>query len=169
MASTLPCMPRADFTSLPDDARVWVFAADRPLDPSGQHRLLDAVDGFLDSWNAHGAPLQCAREWRDGRFLAVGVDQRAAGASGCSIDGLFRVLQSLGPSLGASLLPTGKVFWRDGAGVVQCGERASFRAHAAAGEVTIATPVFDTTVTSAQAWRDAFEVVAEASWHRTLL
>ena len=47
----------------------------------------DGVDAFLDQWNAHGSALTCAREWRDDRFLAIGVDQSTAGASGCSASG----------------------------------------------------------------------------------
>jgi hypothetical protein len=88
-------MPRVSFEELPDDARVWVFGAASEVTPPASERLLDAVDDFLAHWNAHGSPLVCAREWRDDHFLAIGVDQSTAGASGCSIDGLFRTLQRL--------------------------------------------------------------------------
>ena len=80
-------MPRVVFESLPDDARVWVFGAANALDDRARERLLSAVDEYLDQWHAHGAALVCARDWRDDRFLAIGVDQSTAGASGCSIDG----------------------------------------------------------------------------------
>lgn len=162
-------MPRTTFDQLPDDARVWVFAADARLSPAAATRLMAEVDVFLDGWQAHGAPLLCAQDMRDARFLAIGVDQRSAGASGCSTDGLFRVLQRLGPELGASLLPSGRIYWRDTSGDVQSGERAVFAALAAAGEVTTATHVFDTTVLTAAGWRYRFEVEAEMSWHRVLM
>jgi hypothetical protein len=86
-------MPHVDINALPDDARVWVFAADRPVTGPAAERLLSAVDGFLDDWAAHGQPLTCGRDWREDRFLAIAVDQRDAHASGCSVDGLFRVLR----------------------------------------------------------------------------
>lgn len=159
-------MPRTDFPALPDDARLWVFAADAPLTDSAAAVLLAEVDRFLDGWQAHGAPLTCARDWRDGRFLAVAVDQRSAGASGCSIDGLFRALQQIGPSLGASLLPSGRLFWRDDTGSVASGERAAFIAAVTAGAVTARTPVFDTTILTAGEWRTTFERPAAESWHR---
>ena len=93
-------MPLVPFASLPDDARVWVFAAMAPLDEVDEPRLLAAVDGYLLTWKAHGAALTCAREFREEYFLAVGVDESASGASGCSVDGLFRVLKGIEDGIG---------------------------------------------------------------------
>jgi len=76
-------MPIVPFDSLPDDARIWVFGADRPLDAAAATRLLALVDGYLAQWAAHGTPLTSGRDWRDQRFLTIAVDQRATGASGC--------------------------------------------------------------------------------------
>jgi hypothetical protein len=158
-------MPAVPFATLPDDARVWVFAAADPVTGPAEAALLAAVDQFLAGWAAHGVPLRCAREWRDARFLAVGVDQSVEGASGCSIDGLFRGLRALEPTLGTSLLGGGRVYWRDADGAVQGGDRPRLRALADAGAVGTSTPVFDTTVTTAAAWRARFERPLAESWH----
>jgi hypothetical protein len=162
-------MPAVSFDSLPADARVWVFASDKPLDDASSHALLAEVDAFLAQWNAHGHALRCAREWRDSRFLAIGVDQSTAGASGCSIDGMFRTLQRLQPALGASLLPAGRVYWRDASGTIETAARARFAALGAEGRVTPETRVFDTTVETAGAWRTAFERPASETWHHSLV
>lgn len=160
-------MPRIDFSSLPDRARVWVFAADRPVaDPSP---VLAAVDTHLAQWAAHGVPLVCARDWRDGRFLAVAVDEAATGASGCSIDGLFRTLSRAQSQVGADLLASGRVAWRDAAGAVQVSPRNEFEALAARGDVTGDTPVFETLVETVGDWRTGFEKRAAESWVRSLL
>jgi len=162
-------MPMVPFDALPDEARAWVFGASDPLDEAGSARLLRAVDDTLSQWSAHGVPLTCARDWRDGRFLAIGVDQRDAGASGCSIDALFRVLQGLERALGTALVAGGRVFYRDPAGTVQCVDRAGYAARARRGEVGGATPVFDTTVTTVGDYRARFERPAAASWHAQLV
>ena len=161
-------MPRIAFDTLPDDARVWVFALSSPLAPDGVGILLRAVDEYLDEWRAHGEPLRCARDWRDSRFLAIGVDQSTAGASGCSIDDLFRVVQRLQSSLGATLVGGGRVFYRDAGGVVQSTDRRDFARIAAEGDVHDDTMVFDTSVTTAAAFRAKFEVPLKDSWHRDL-
>jgi hypothetical protein len=162
-------MPIVPFDSLPADARVWVFAADARLTPAAETALLDEVDAFLTQWNAHGTPLSCARAWRDHRFLAIGVDQAAAGASGCSIDGMFRVLQRAQPNLGANLLPGPRVYWRDAGGAIVTGARREFTEHARTGDVSGATVVFDTAAATADDWRRNFERPAAASWHADLL
>ena len=162
-------MPRSSFDALPDDARVWIFGSDKPVTGERATQLLDAVDGFLDRWQAHGSPLTCARDWRDDRFLVIGVDERGAGASGCSIDGLFRVLGALEAEIGATLRGSGRVFWRGASGDVTSASRPDFRSAAARGEITNDTPVFDTTVTTAADYRRRFERKAADSWHGQLV
>src|SRR5687768_9174330 len=112
-------MPVVDFSALPSNARVWVFASDKPLTGADADALLTEVDRFLAQWQAHGAPLRSACDWRDDRFLAIGVDPTAEQASGCSIDGLFRGLRELERSLGTQLVGGGRVFYRDAGGRAQ--------------------------------------------------
>ncbi len=162
-------MPLIPFSALPDDARLWVFAAAAPLDDVDAQKLLAAVDGHLLQWKAHGHPLTAARDWRDERFLAVAVDQRTEGASGCSIDGLFRTLQGLERAIGTSLVGGGLVFFRDSLGIVHALSRDDFALLARAGNASESTPVFDTTVITAGDYRTRFERPAGDSWHRTLL
>ena len=162
-------MPQVPFDSLPSDARVWVFGAANELTQPALERLLDAVDAFLGQWNAHGSPLTCAREWRDGRFLAIGVDESAAGASGCSIDGLFRTLTRLEPELGTSLLGGGRVYYRDLEGRVNAATRKTFSELGREGRIGPETPTFDTSVTTASAWREQFERPVRESWHAQLI
>lgn len=161
-------MPLIPFDALPDDARVWVFASDRALDDDESRRLLVAVDAFLATWRAHGAPLTSARLLRDRYFLVIGVDQRETGASGCSIDGLYRVLRDLEPALGATLLESDRVYYRDAAGTVQSATRGEVSALAAAGEISPGTRVYDTMVGTAGELRGRFERAASESWHARL-
>src|ERR1700741_2302638 len=140
-------MPATTFDRMPDDARLWVFATPRPLAPDEADALLARVDGFLERWAAHGAPVLGARELRDARFLLVAADERATGVSGCSIDSLFHALAEVEQALGADLRrPASLVFWRGADGEVKSAERAAFRRLAQAGEVGDDTVVFDNTV-----------------------
>src|SRR5688572_5290964 len=162
-------MPIVPFHLLPVDARLWVFAASDRIAGAHSAGLLAAVDDWLSEWKAHGEPLTCARDWRDDRFLAVGVDQSTAGASGCSIDALFRVLRDVQDSLGTTLIGGGRVFYLDRRGELRTSSRSEFAASAAAGDVDAQTIVYDTSVTSVAAYRAGFECRAGDSWHRELL
>jgi hypothetical protein len=162
-------MPLVEFATLPDDARVWIFGAAAPVDDVDEKRLLAAADAYLLQWKAHGHPLTSAREWRDERFLVIGVDQRTEGASGCSIDGLFRTLQGLERAIGTSLVGGGLVYFRDAQGLRHAISRAEFEKLAATGAVTAGTTVYDTTVTTAGDYRSRFERSAGEGWHAALL
>lgn len=161
-------MARIPFTQLPDDARVWVFGVSDSLDADRSAALLQQVDAYLDGWQAHGHPLTCGRDWREGRFLVIGVDERSAGASGCSIDALFRVLQQLQPSIGATIVGGGNVFYRDAGGAIQCTTRPEFARLRSAGIIADSTPVYDTSVSSNADYRSGFEVRVDQSWHQAL-
>jgi hypothetical protein len=162
-------MPRVSFDDLPDSARVWVFASDRPVAGAAADQLLAEVDRFLDQWRAHGAPLTCARRWTDEHFLTIAVDQSGAAASGCSIDGLFRSLKALEPAIGASLVGGGRVHFRDATGAVRTVSRDEFTELGERGAVTPSTVVFDPTVSTLGDWSDHFETEASRSWHGALL
>ncbi len=161
-------MPIVPFDALPDSARVWVFASDSPLAGAAADTLLAAVDQFLAGWKAHGVPLRGARDWRDDRFLAIGVDVTAENASGCSIDGLFRELQQLEHVIGSRLVGGGRLFYRAADDIVTV-SREEFAARANRGDIDASTPVFDTTLTDAARWRAKFEVPAGAAWTASLL
>ncbi len=162
-------MPVVAFETLPDSSRVWIFGADQPLADEGTKQLLDEVDRYLADWKAHGAPLTVARQWRDGRFLVVAVDQGTEGATGCSIDGLFRLIQGVEKKLGTNLVGGGRVFYRDDRAAVQAVPRAAIEGLVASGAITKDTVVFDTTHTDLGTFRTSFERRAKDSWVKELL
>ena len=157
-------MPVVPFETLPDAARVWIFGSDRPLTEAGTTALLKGVDEHLTGWKAHGEPLTVGSQLRDGRFLVVAVDQSTAGATGCSIDGLFRVLQGLEATVGANLVGGGRVFYRGAESVVQATTRDQLASLVTSGAITKDTVVFDTSITDLGKFRSAFEKRAKESW-----
>lgn len=158
-------MPHVDFATLPDTASAWVFAASRELQPAERDELLTGVDRFLDGWAAHGVPLTCARDWRYDRFLVVGVDETAAGVSGCSIDALTHLLQEVERRFSVTMLDHGPVLYRSDDAI--CREsRDAFGARVDAGHVDLDTIVFDNTITTVAALRAGeWETAARSTWH----
>jgi hypothetical protein len=158
-------MPLVHFDALPADARLWIFAAERPLAPHERDRLLAAVDEFLEGWRAHGHPLTVARDWRYDQFLLVGVDEGPAGASGCSIDAMVHRLEALERTLAVQLLDHGPVLFRENGRVARL-PRPDFATLARSGTITGDTVVFDNTLTRVAELRDGrWETPARQSWH----
>jgi hypothetical protein len=156
-------MPIVPFEKLPDSSRVWVFGSDKLVQGAAADSLLAAVDQYLSEWRAHGVPLIAARDWRDSRFLAIGVDTTQENASGCSIDGLFRTLHALEREIGVRMLGGGRVFYRAN-NSTEVASRDDFADLAANGTITRSTPVFDTSLTTAADWRTKFEQPAGEAW-----
>lgn len=159
-------MPRVPFDSLPDDARLWIFPVQEPLEPTDREPLLERVRAFLDGWEAHGSPLTGACHWTEERFLLVAVDQRSVPPSGCSIDAMVRVLKEMEGRLGKRLLDHGPVYARGEDGGVLRMTRKEFKEGVAEGRFDAETRVFDTTLTEVGDWRRGLlERPAGESWH----
>lgn len=159
-------MPQVPFESLPDDARLWIFAVQDRLEPRDVAQVREAVSGFLEEWAAHGDPLTAGYAWVEDRFLLVAVDQRTVPPSGCSIDALMRTLKAVEARTGKRLVDHGPVYVRSETGEVIRMSRKDFRDSATRGAVTPDSRVFDTTLTSLGAYRAGrMEVPARESWH----
>ena len=158
-------MPRVNFDELPSEARVWIFAAERPLADDERARVTGEVDAFIDQWTAHGVSLTAARDVRYDRFVFVAVDERAAGASGCSVDALVRRMKAVQAELGVELVNHAPVLYRDGTGIARV-PRERFADLAESGEVNPGTVVFDNTLTRVDQVRAGrWELPAGESWH----
>ena len=158
-------MPRIPFDNLPSDARLWIFPASRPLNEVERTRVLAEADAFIDQWMAHGVPLSAARDIRHDQFILIGVDERAAGVSGCSIDALVRRMGQLQNALNVELIENGPVLFRDGERIERV-PRDRFAELASRGDVTPDTLVFDNTIATVGDVRSGrWEVRAADAWH----
>ena len=114
---------------------------------------------------AHGVPLMAGRDLRHNQFVLVGVDERAAGVSGCSIDALVRRMQQLEKVLGLELVNNAPVLYREGNAIERV-SRDRFAELAASGTVGPSTRVFDNTLTRVgDLLAGKWEVKAADAWH----
>ena len=158
-------MPRIPFDQLPPDARLWIFSAARRLSDEEGQRVLAEADAFIAQWAAHGVPLTAGRDLRHDRFVFIGVDELAAGVSGCSIDALVRRMKQLQDALGVELVDNGPVVYREGHAIERV-SRERFADLAAAGTVGLDTLVFDNTLTRVGDLQEGrWEVRAGDAWH----
>ncbi|MCG8469806.1 MAG: hypothetical protein MJB57_16635 [Gemmatimonadetes bacterium] len=156
--------------ALPDDARVWVYGSNRRLDDTEVAAVRDDLTSFVDRWTAHGAQLEAAADVIENRFVIVAVDERAASASGCSIDAMVHHLAELEGRLSCSLLDSTRIFYREDTGDIEAVDRAAFREVAAAGALGAETRVFDPTLATLGELRAGkLERPLADSWHRRLV
>ena len=158
-------MPLTSFEELPGSARLWIFAADHEHTHPDSNRLLAEIDRFLMEWTAHRSHLTAGRDWKFKRFLFIGVDESAAGASGCSVDALVHEIQRLEKVIGVTLADRGPVLFRRGDAIERV-SRVRFADLAGVGDVSPETHVFDNTLTTVGDVRAGrWEIPAREAWH----
>lgn len=153
------------FPTLPDDARLWVYAAHRSLLPDEEAQIRDAMQQFCAQWTSHRRPVHGQAEILHNRFVLIAATIDQADISGCGIDKSVHMLNELGERLGIQWLSSLDILFRDGA-QVEAVSRARFRELAREGRVTGRTTVFDLGITSLGDLRSGrFEQPAADTWH----
>ena len=154
------------FPALPDDARCWIYTADRPLTDTEQDALLHTLTAFFASWTSHSRPVQGDAVIVDDRFLIVAATLTAGDISGCGIDKSVHAVEEAAQNMGFAWISPLQIFFRDAEGAVQHASRPAFRRLVGEGTVTADTPVFDVSLTTLGLLRNgAFELPAGRSWH----
>jgi hypothetical protein len=155
---------------LPDSTRVWVYGSSRPLRDDESSEIERELTAYVAGWAAHGAPLDAAAAVLENRFVVMAVDERAARASGCSIDDMVRRIGEIERVHDVSLLDGTLVYYRTPEGEIAACDRPTFRRRAAEGEITPRTIAFDPTIATLGELRaGAFERAVAETWHGRLL
>lgn len=161
----------SSFSSLPDDARLWIHAAAEPLPSETQETLLDHLSTFIEGWTSHEHTVEGAATVLHDRFLIVaGVPSGGGEISGCGIDDLTHAVDRAASVLDIEWVPSLHVLYRARDGSVVSASRRAFQQKAEEGAVTAETPVFDPSLTTLGALRNGqFERSTRTSWHAQLL
>ena len=101
-----------DFDILPDNSRIWIYAAEQKLTNDKEDYILNQISAYLQNWEAHKVPLTAGVSILENHFIVVALDQRENEASGCSIDTLQNKIQDIESELSISLLNRLNIFCR---------------------------------------------------------
>ena len=152
-----------DFDKLPDNARVWVYQANRPFTDGEVETIRQALQLALSQWVAHGQPLLASAQVILNRFVVVGVDEGYTLPSGCSIDASVRTLQEIGRQVNADFLDrSAAVKLVDGS--VQTVALSDLKAAVTNGLITPDTTVFNTLVKTKAEFLANWHIQAADSW-----
>lgn len=151
------------FDHLPARARVWIYQASRPLSEAELMALLPRLAAFAAEWTSHGRQLAASAQFLHRQFLVIGLDEEAAGASGCSIDASVRFVQELEQHLGLELLEKSRMAFL-AEGQLQLLNRRELRAAVAAGQITADTPYYNNTLSTKAELAEGWPAPAGQTW-----
>ena len=109
----------ADFNTLPESSRIWVYASEKALTTEQQNHISNYIAEHLKGWNAHKVPLKAGVTILENHFIVVALDETVNAASGCSIDTLQQTIQALEKELSISSMNRLNVFCKIG-NEIQC-------------------------------------------------
>ncbi|MBE99769.1 ABC transporter ATPase [Flavobacterium coralii] len=152
------------FETLPEDARIWIYQANRKLSDEEVAEIEQALQTFTDGWAAHGTGLESSFLVRHNRFIILAVNQEVQAASGCSIDASVHFIQELEKKYNIELLDKMNVTFRLGEHIAHK-PLIEFRKMAKNKAVSPKTIVFNNLVNTVGEWQEYWEVPAGESWH----
>lgn len=78
-----------------DDSRVWIFQGSRRFIDREQIEIIEQLNQFYEQWTTHGKAVHGWAGLLFGQFIIVMADESGTHVSGCSTDGMMRVVKSL--------------------------------------------------------------------------
>jgi hypothetical protein len=100
----------ADFHNLPEESRIWLYAAENAFSKDQTSYILKVISEDLKDWNAHKEPLTAGITILENHFIVIALDESKNRASGCSIDRLQNTIQKIEKELSITLMNRLNVF-----------------------------------------------------------
>ena len=154
---------------LSPQSRIWIYGAERALQPEETTLLRQRAQEFVSGWVSHQQALRAGADVLYDRFLVLAVDETQAAASGCSIDGSVHFVQTVGAELGVDFFNRMRFSYRDGNSQVRTVGRDDFKQLYANGTIGNDTIVFDPLIKELGELRQIFERPLEDSWHSRMV
>ncbi len=152
-----------DFSKMPDRARVWVYQSTRVFTTAESLEIKDRISDFVASWTAHEQQLLASGVLLHNMFVILAVDEKSAGASGCSIDKSMRFIKNLENDFGVTLTDRLRFAFEDGA-TIKSATKKEFQQLVVDGKVCGETIVFNNLVESKKSLDTEWQLPLRASW-----
>lgn len=152
-----------DIDKMNDEARVWVYQADRPVSADEKDLIQKELGAFLGQWAAHGSDLKAAGDLLHSHFLVICIDESFQMASGCSIDSSVRFVQELGQKLGIDFFKRTNLAF-DLENGVELIEMSNLKGAIEAGKVHAESLFYDNTIKNKGQLVNQWGVKASESW-----
>jgi len=152
-----------EFEKMADHSKVWIYQSGTVLSESQKNIIEQNTKQFLSRWTAHNMALLASFKIVNNHFLIISVDEDIANASGCSVDGLFRHIQSLETGLHLSLLNRAEIAYEE-AGNIHISTLNSIPELIRKKIVREDTYIYNNTVQKKYELETHWRVPASASW-----
>lgn len=153
-----------ELIALEDDAKVWIYQANKEIAPEKLEEAIHRIEDFLDQWTSHSRALKTYGNIFHNRFLTLFVDESQANASGCAIDSSVRFVLELGKFLEVDFFDRLTYTYMIDEKVYKVHHHELAEAYAS-GKITDDTLMFDNLVKTKDAFLKQWLKPLRDSWH----
>lgn len=152
---------------LSDSASIWIFQSDALLKEEDKKIIQNKLGEFIPGWAAHGVDLKADFDILHDYFVVVGVDERQAGASGCSKDSLTKEIQIIGNDLRIDFFNRLNIAHRNENGIIEISPLATIKEGLNTGSIQGHTVIFNNLVQLKSELKTEWEIYLKNSWLNT--
>ena len=156
-----------NFDEMPNDSRIWIYQSNRKFSRSEENEISMKIQTFLNDWTSHGSNLFSSFCIRYNRFIVIALNETKNKATGCSIDALVGLIQSLEKDYNIDLLDKMNVSFKQG-DYISYKSIIDFKNLIKDKSVSKNTIVFNNLVTDISDFKNNWEIPAYKSWHSRL-
>ena len=81
-------------TDFAPTSKVWIYQSSRPFSKQEEQEINEQLYNFYIQWQSHGADVKGWAKLIFNQFVIVMADENYSGVSGCSTDGMVRIIKS---------------------------------------------------------------------------
>lgn len=156
------------YTSLPDDAKVWIYPSSRKFYATEVEALNEKLKSFIDSWKAEDTNFKASYQFLYNRFIIFAADDNDTTLSNTDIDASVAFILKLQETYNIVLLDKMNVCFKQGE-FVQYKDLKDFKKLLKNKAVTSKTIIFDNLLTTKHDFENFWEVSIEESWYQRFL
>lgn len=157
-----------DLLSFPDHSRVWIYGADKPIDPALIADLNTELFDFAKKWSSHQVSLKATGGLLHGVFAIFVVDETGNKPGGCSIDGSVQFIRKLGDKADVDFLNRQILYYLKDE-TVKCIPLNQLKSALASNEVNMETLFFDTLIQDKLSFQKFWLKPLKDSWQSRFL
>ena len=160
-------MIMSPFESLPNNSRVWVYQANRPLSDAEVQAIQNSIADFVGEWSSHSRNVIAAGDVLHNLFIVLMADESAFSVSGCSIDSSVNFIRSVENEFGIELFDRFTTAYLDGNQIKMAGKE-EFQQLIDNGMINEKTIVFNNVIQTKKEFGQGWKVPLTQSWHTRL-
>jgi hypothetical protein len=157
-----------DYTSISNDAKVWVYPSSRKFYPTEIEEIEQKVKQFVESWKPEDENFKVSYQLLYNRFIILIADDTETSLTNADIDASVSFILQLQEAYKVELLDKMNACFKQGE-YVQYKDLKDFKKLLKNKAVTAKTIIFDNLINNKEDLENFWEITIENSWYNRYL